>query len=700
MHLHNFMFVSVLLMISEGFIVKGPAAHLVVPLGVSAILTCFVDKSLPIEGLMVVWIRADSNSLVHVFQDGVSVPEAQYQDYRDRAHFFTDQIQHGNFSLLLNNVTAEDKGFYRCKVYNEHDSSETLVEIKSVERLIVSGSDHSISAYVGYDVTLNCSVDSHITPEEIEELSWKKTDTYQDILVLLFQKSRIITHSSHEQYRDRVEFFTDEISKGNFSLRLKSVRTEDQGIYRCHVEAGNFSGNTTVELAQLGFSALHGMVLMLCIAASGSALLMSVLWYLQHYRSQNTNKALFLQMLVVCVPNLIMFFAFLFWGVIEGFLNETVACCAHYFLRPLLLLWAAPHSEHFPGERKTTMHCIVHLQYSLFANVIYSVLFRAFWQKSVNYAEFDRVLITVLFGIMILISIINIVFLLAELIRNKDGRMRAVLDFVSDIGHDVLPPLQLIFLFYAFKAASHALFVVGVFPLFLTLTRYNWNNACEKKLECLKSVSRIAWLIFMIVVNVIMVYSHLMALEKEKDCAGWACVAAFLQVLWGIVVLKHSFDELDLPYRPVVYLFGSVVVVLVNSVALMAELILKTVNGERAVGDLRNIVFPSECLFASSVLLLVILEPFIKYNQQCCQNSAESNQASRSHQNHCSQDNAAASDESPSTGSHQNQSSVELHELRPLLRTQNQESGRSEETEGTDSLVAQTSAALTGNTSD
>ncbi|XP_051569377.1 uncharacterized protein LOC127449832 isoform X2 [Myxocyprinus asiaticus] len=658
MYLHSCMFMSVLLMISEGFIVKGPAAPVVVPLGVSAILTCFVDKSLPIEGLKVVWIRTDSNSLVHVFQDGMSVPDAQYQDYHDRAHFFTDKIQHGNFSLLLNNVTAEDKGFYRCKVYTDHESGETLVEIKSVERLIVSGSDHSISAYVGNDITLNCSVDSHITPEEV---SWKKTDTYEDILVLLFQKSRIITHSSHEQYRDRAEFFTDEIHKGNFSLRLKSVRTEDQGVYMCHAEAGNFSGNTTVELAQL-------------------------------------DTALFLQLLVVSVPNLIMFFAFLFWGVIEGFQNETVACCAHYFLRPLLLLWAAPHSEHFPGERKTIIHCIVHLQYSLFANVIYSVLFRAFWQKSVNYAEFDKVLITVLFGIMILISIINIIFLLAELIRNKDGPMRAVLDFVSDIGHDVLPPLQLIFLFYAFKAASHALFVVGVFPLFLTLTRYNWNDACEKKLECLQSVRRLAWLIFMIVVNVIMVYSYLMALEKEKDCAGWASVAAFLQVLWGIVVLKHSFDDLDLPYRPVVYLFGSVGVVLVNSVALMAELILKTVNGERAVGDLRNIVFPSECLFASSVLFLVILEPFIKDNQQCCQNSAESNQASRSHQNHCSQDNADASDETPFTGSHQNQSTAELHEMRPLLRTQYQEAGRSEETEETDSVVAQTSSALTGNT--
>lgn len=42
---------------------------------------------------------------------------------------------------------------------------------------------------------------------------------------------------------------------------------------------------------------------------------------------------------------------------------------------------------------------------------------------------------------------------LAELITYKDVRIHVVLDLVSDIGHDVLPPLQLIFLFYAFGAA-------------------------------------------------------------------------------------------------------------------------------------------------------------------------------------------------------------------------------------------------------
>ncbi|KAF4116414.1 hypothetical protein G5714_003903 [Onychostoma macrolepis] len=608
MHLQKCTFVAALFMICEGFLVKGPSGPLVAPLGSSVVLPCYVDEALPLKGLKVIWVRTDANTLVHVFQDYESRPEAQYQDYRDRAHFFTDKIKHGNFSLRLDNVRAEDKGFYRCKVYTEQDSEETLVQIKSVEHLMVSGSNHPISAYVGEDVTMSCSVDSHITPEEIDEVSWRKTD-----------KNEII----------------------------QSVRTEDKGVYMCLVNAGNFSANTTAALEQLGFSGLHIIVLILCIAASASALLLSVLWCLRH---RTPNTSLILQICVVSVPNLFMFFAFLVWGVIEGYLSETVACCAHYFLRPLLLLWTAPHSEHFPGNRETAIHCIVHLQYSLFTNVVYSVLFKSFWEKSLRYEEYDRVLITILFGIMIMICIVNIVFLLAELIKNEDARIHAVLDLVSDIGHDVLPPLQLIFLFYAFGAASGALFVVGVFPLFLTLTRYNWNETCVEKLKCLHSVRRAAWLIFMIAVNAIMVYSYLIALKKEKDCVGWVCVAAFLQGLWGIVVLKHSFDKIDLPFRPVVYLIGSVGVVLVNSVALMTELIMKVVNGERAMEDLRKAVFSSECLFVSSVLLLIIFEPYIKQFQLHIQNEAASYNLSN-----------------------QNQNATQMNEQRPLRETEEQE---------------------------
>ncbi len=94
------------------------------------------------------------------------------------------------------------------------------------DRLRVSGSSRSISASVGEDVTLNCSVDSHTSLEDLV-VSWMKTDKDEDILVLLYQDHNASPEATDERYRDRVEFFNAEIPKLNFSLRLKRVRTED-----------------------------------------------------------------------------------------------------------------------------------------------------------------------------------------------------------------------------------------------------------------------------------------------------------------------------------------------------------------------------------------------------------------------------------------------------------------------------------------
>ncbi|XP_056305139.1 butyrophilin-like protein 2 [Danio aesculapii] len=245
----NYVLTSVLLLIADGFTVHGPSAPLSASLGSSVVLPCYVDEALPVEDLEVEWRRADSETLIHLYQDGVGRPEVQQQDYHDRAHFFTEEIQLGNFSLRLDNLTAQDEGEYTCTVHSQQDFGETVAQIKDVERLLVSGSEESISAYVGEDVTLNCSVDSHITPEHIE-VSWIRTDG--DILVLLYENNETVPEAAHEQYRDRVEFFTAEIPKGNFSLRLKSVRTEDKGVYMCQVFAGDLSANATVVLGGLG----------------------------------------------------------------------------------------------------------------------------------------------------------------------------------------------------------------------------------------------------------------------------------------------------------------------------------------------------------------------------------------------------------------------------------------------------------------
>ncbi|KAI2666720.1 Calcium-transporting ATPase 2 [Labeo rohita] len=95
------------------------------------------------------------------------------------------------------------------------------------------------------------------------------------------------------------------------------------------------------------------------------------------------------------------------------------------------------------------------------------------------------------------------------------------------------------------------------------------------------------------------------------DGAGWICMTAFYLALWIITIYIDVNKDLDLTltFKKILYVFGSVGVVLLNSVTLMTELILKTVNGERSVGDLRVIVFSSESIFSISLLILLLLGP-------------------------------------------------------------------------------------------
>uniref|UniRef100_A0A4W4DZ49 Ig-like domain-containing protein n=1 Tax=Electrophorus electricus TaxID=8005 RepID=A0A4W4DZ49_ELEEL len=235
-----------------GLHVLGPSGPLAIQPGGSVMLPCYVQTPIPVEELEVEWRRTDSETIVHLFQDGESQPESQDQAYHDRAHFFIEDIARGNFSLLPTDVTTKDTGLYKCAVYRNQESNETLIEIKMSVYLTVAGG-HVVSVYAGEDSTLNCSVHSHIPPEELEEVSWKKRKTDEDMVVLQFINGQTVPESIHETYRDRVELFSrEEIHKGNFSLRLKNIQTEDKGFYICEVFHEDLSANTTVEVQQLG----------------------------------------------------------------------------------------------------------------------------------------------------------------------------------------------------------------------------------------------------------------------------------------------------------------------------------------------------------------------------------------------------------------------------------------------------------------
>nr|XP_023650058.1 uncharacterized protein LOC111834705 [Paramormyrops kingsleyae] len=330
---------------SDGFLLHGSAGPLTARLGGVVLLPCFVDRPLPLEELQVDWRRTDSDTIVHLFQDGQSRPDSQGDAYRDRAHFFSQEIPKGNFSLLLDGVRTADAGVYECVVYTEQEQRETRVEIQEVERLVVTGADEPVSAHAGEDVTLSCSVDTHVNVTELQ-VEWRKTDG--DIMVLLFTDGENKPDSQHDRYSGRAEFLAEEIPKGNFSMKLSKVRLEDKGEFRCEVHSDTDSNSTTARIAAVGYSPLHWLILMLCITVTPVVLLTGALSVWHYIKEGEGRQALLSHWSLVTVPSVMVSSAFILWGVTEGSTEEAVSCIVLTLLNILMLFNMDP-KRLYPG---------------------------------------------------------------------------------------------------------------------------------------------------------------------------------------------------------------------------------------------------------------------------------------------------------------------------------------------------------------
>ncbi|XP_057201533.1 matrix remodeling-associated protein 8-like [Triplophysa rosa] len=341
-----------------------------VHLGASAVLPCFNNKNLPADVKTVKWNKSGLKDPLCVFEDG----EVQHPaSFSPRANFLSDNFTLGNFSLLLKNVTTEDKGRYTCTV---HSGQRSVLSVSVNLEYYEDGSDVRVDyswnmvVPLGASVLLPCINDKPLTAEELK-VEWKKSDSESPVFVYQDERSEI-----NQSYSGRAHFSTDDIKHGIFSLVLKYVTAQDDGQYTCEVYSGKdsvLSVNTTLELRLL-------------------------------------DTVLCLQMFLVVCPNIIMFFAFVFWGVSEGSVYETVFSCALYFLRPLMLLFAAPYKKQFKGTIETLLNWSLNTYYISFTTVLYSVLFKSAWEKSLNYTAFDIVMTIVHFVIVLFLCLAYIIY--------------------------------------------------------------------------------------------------------------------------------------------------------------------------------------------------------------------------------------------------------------------------------------------------
>ncbi|XP_049922680.1 selection and upkeep of intraepithelial T-cells protein 5-like [Epinephelus moara] len=95
------------------------------------------------------------------------------------------------------------------------------------------GPSQPIVATVGDDIILPCHLEPAVDVAAMT-LDWTRSDL-DSIFVLVWRAGQDYLHSKDPSYKGRTSLFTDELKRGNISLKLSDVRPSDAGSYRCFI---------------------------------------------------------------------------------------------------------------------------------------------------------------------------------------------------------------------------------------------------------------------------------------------------------------------------------------------------------------------------------------------------------------------------------------------------------------------------------
>ncbi|KAI7807983.1 putative butyrophilin-like protein 3 [Triplophysa rosa] len=115
---------------------------------------------------------------------------------------------------------------------------------------IIFLSSSPVMTVSGEDVILPCSIKPNISAVNMR-VEWIRLDLKGSI-VHLYEDHKDINTDQLQSYRGRTQVFTEELEKGNTSLKLSRVQISDEGLYKCFIQSGKLTAVGSVPVITVG----------------------------------------------------------------------------------------------------------------------------------------------------------------------------------------------------------------------------------------------------------------------------------------------------------------------------------------------------------------------------------------------------------------------------------------------------------------
>ncbi|XP_078281496.1 matrix remodeling-associated protein 8-like isoform X3 [Rhinoraja longicauda] len=227
-----------------------------VPAGSDVVLQCYSQRMVWTQDRLIDRQRVahwDSFS-DHTFNrilDMFSADEQRLYNPNDQGRIMMSPsaFSNGNFSLVIKDVRATDRGIYSCNLHHHYCHLYETVKIQLIitkaarkVKRVWDGEKEVVVALLGTTVVLPCENYSPIwterhREEEQQVVHWDRTPPgvwhdQADRLIDLYASGELRSYGS-QFIRKRMNISETSFKDGDFSLTISNLRLSDEGLYSC-----------------------------------------------------------------------------------------------------------------------------------------------------------------------------------------------------------------------------------------------------------------------------------------------------------------------------------------------------------------------------------------------------------------------------------------------------------------------------------